>query len=110
MDWEEAYYSVKKLADLEPETAATGHGKPMYGQELRKELRKLADNFYEMAVPAQGRYRIHPARANEEGVTYLPPLNVRELMMTGFAAAAATAFTVTMGVGLFKHFSKPKEA
>jgi glyoxylase-like metal-dependent hydrolase (beta-lactamase superfamily II) len=108
MDWEEAYYSVKKLAELEPEIAATGHGKPMHGTELRKALHQLADNFYDIALPKQGRYRNVPARANEEGVTYLPPLNVMQLVMTGFYAAAATAFSITLGVGVFRSLRKGK--
>ncbi|MBM7571231.1 MBL fold metallo-hydrolase [Aquibacillus albus] len=54
-EWEKAEESVKKLADLEPETLLTAHGLPMEGETLRKQLHKLADNFIELAVPEHKR-------------------------------------------------------
>lgn len=75
-DWDAAAKSVAKLADLEPEVVATGHGHPMRGEEMRKMLHNLADNFYDVAVPSRGRYTREPARTNEDGVTYIPkPVN-----------------------------------
>ncbi|TVP82586.1 MAG: MBL fold metallo-hydrolase [Alkalicoccus sp.] len=50
-DWEEAEKSVKKLADLEPETASTGHGWPVRGEFLHEGLQDLAERFKELAVP-----------------------------------------------------------
>jgi len=50
-DWDSALESVKKLEELKPEAAITGHGPPMYGDELRSGLKELADEFYEIAVP-----------------------------------------------------------
>lgn len=58
-DWEEAKKSVRKLADLKPSLVITGHGLPLYGQELRTQLDRLAKNFDELAVPDQGRYVHH---------------------------------------------------
>lgn len=55
-DWVAAKKSVEKLAELEPNLALTGHGKPMRGEALRHSLHKLANNFDELAVPRQGRY------------------------------------------------------
>lgn len=71
-DWNAAKRSAELLAALEPESAASGHGYPMYGEELRSALKNLADNFEEEAVPRYGRYVKEPARANKNGVQYIP--------------------------------------
>jgi glyoxylase-like metal-dependent hydrolase (beta-lactamase superfamily II) len=55
-DWHAAFESVKKLEALQPKTAVTGHGHPMAGNELSKSLRKLVENFNEIALPKDGRY------------------------------------------------------
>ncbi|WLD92787.1 MBL fold metallo-hydrolase [Alkalihalobacillus sp. AL-G] len=51
MDWDEAKVSVQTLRDLQPELAITGHGVPMSGNELTRELNKLAENFDTLARP-----------------------------------------------------------
>ena len=76
-NWASAKQSVMKLEALGAEVAATGHGKPMSGEELRTEMRKLVSNFDSTAVPASGRYVNEPAVTNEEGVQYLPPSTER---------------------------------
>lgn len=55
-DWALAFDSVKKLAALKPAIAITGHGLPMSGEELTQNLKRLADNFEEMAIPNKGKY------------------------------------------------------
>ncbi|WP_433946513.1 MBL fold metallo-hydrolase [Paenibacillus sp. SN-8-1] len=55
-DWEQAKESVKKLADLKPQRAITGHGRPVSGEQLMRGLSRLAENFDELAVPEHGRY------------------------------------------------------
>lgn len=55
-DWEKAYESVKKLLALNPDIAVTGHGLPMCGEELRENLRRLVENFSELAIPKNGRF------------------------------------------------------
>jgi len=55
-DWTEAEKSVRKLAQLNPLIALTGHGLPMSGMELSSQLAYLSKNFEEMAVPDQGKY------------------------------------------------------
>lgn len=50
-NWEEAEKSVKELASLQPQVAITGHGLPMEGGLLTKQLHELATNFKELAVP-----------------------------------------------------------
>ncbi|MBG8552143.1 MBL fold metallo-hydrolase [Hymenobacter guriensis] len=76
-DWPQAARSVRLLAALQPTVAATGHGIPMRGQELRSELAELAEHFEQQAVPRHGRYVGQPAQADETGVTYVPPRNLR---------------------------------
>ena len=41
--------------------------------ELGEALHALARNFDAVAVPEHGRYVGQPARADESGVTYVPP-------------------------------------
>lgn len=55
-DWQAAKRSVEKLAALQPETAVSGHGSPMKGDELRQNLQKLAIHFDDMAKPDYGRF------------------------------------------------------
>ncbi|MEK4385605.1 MBL fold metallo-hydrolase [Solibacillus sp. FSL W7-1464] len=50
-DWTAAFDSVKKLAALNPSVAVTGHGVPMSGAELSEGLRKLVDDFDQVALP-----------------------------------------------------------
>jgi glyoxylase-like metal-dependent hydrolase (beta-lactamase superfamily II) len=97
-DWKAAAKSVKALAALEPETVATGHGLPMKGEEMRKMLHKLANNFNDLAVPAHGRYTREAAITDEGGVTYVPkPVNKIApgvAMAAGVAVFALTAWLV----------------
>jgi glyoxylase-like metal-dependent hydrolase (beta-lactamase superfamily II) len=72
-DWESARASVERLAALEPERVISGHGPALQGAEMRAALKALARDFDRVAVPAHGRYVHEPARANEDGVTYVPP-------------------------------------
>jgi len=74
-DWVAAEASVKILAYMEPRIAATGHGPVMRGRELQEALRKLADNFEEMAIPEGGRYVKKAAAADESGTYYVPPFS-----------------------------------
>ena len=53
-NWGAAQRSLQTLLALEPEVAATGHGIPMVGAEMREQLRLLVLNFAHRAVPAQG--------------------------------------------------------
>ena len=72
-NWASAELSVIKLAALDPEVAATGHGVTMRGEELRGALKNLSQHFKTAALPAEGRYLNEPAVTNEQGVMYLPP-------------------------------------
>jgi glyoxylase-like metal-dependent hydrolase (beta-lactamase superfamily II) len=94
-NWTSAEESVKKLAALEPEIIATGHGQPMKGAEMRKALHNLADNFAEEAKPSHGRYVNDPAYVNSNGVEDVPPpvMPVR-LLLSIAGLAIATALTI----------------
>lgn len=72
-DWPAAAESVKKLHELAPATAASGHGKPMHGNELLEGLERLVKDFDRLAVPADGRYVHEPAHIDKRGKADLPP-------------------------------------
>ncbi len=76
-NWASAELSVIKLAALDPEVAATGHGKSMRGEELRGALNNLSSHFKAMALPEEGRYLNEPAVTNDQGIVYLPPATER---------------------------------
>lgn len=55
-DWEKACKSVKILEELNPKSVVTGHGLPMFGEELKDGLHRLVKNFDKLAIPDYGRY------------------------------------------------------
>jgi glyoxylase-like metal-dependent hydrolase (beta-lactamase superfamily II) len=61
-DWDAAKASVERLAELEPEVIAPGHGQPMAGIEAQAALRELAVRFDDLARPSSGKYVEHPTR------------------------------------------------
>jgi glyoxylase-like metal-dependent hydrolase (beta-lactamase superfamily II) len=71
-DWEAARSSVSLLAELRPELAVTGHGRPMQGPALREALDRLAREFDEIAMPKDTKYVRHPARP-QDGSAYCAP-------------------------------------
>lgn len=71
-DWGAAEESVRRLAALRPSVLATGHGLPMRGPELLRELDSLAEGFAARAVPRRGRYVKRPAVADVNGVIDVP--------------------------------------
>jgi glyoxylase-like metal-dependent hydrolase (beta-lactamase superfamily II) len=95
-DWRAAGNSVGRLAALEPEVLATGHGDPLAGSDMRQHLRRLAATFDEREVPAFGRYAKEPAITDEDGIVRLPPDPLPKVV-AGVATAAAVAWTVAMG-------------
>lgn len=72
-DWVSARRSVERLAELEPLRVATGHGPPMGGEQVARDLRRLARDFDQIALPRRGRYVERPAVADERGVVSVPP-------------------------------------
>lgn len=71
-DRESAHDSVKRLAALNPEVVATGHGTPLRGERMRQELHELANKFNAIARPTYGRYLKRPARAGINGILSVP--------------------------------------
>lgn len=55
-DWDAAKESVMKLEALKPTVAITGHGVPMSGVRLATSLKKLVNEFDQIAVPDYGKY------------------------------------------------------
>jgi glyoxylase-like metal-dependent hydrolase (beta-lactamase superfamily II) len=92
-DWQGAGDSVGRIAALEPEILATGHGEPLAGPEMRRDLRALAARFQDVEVPSIGRYATEPAVTDERGIIRLPPDPLPKVMI-GAAVAAAIAWGV----------------
>jgi glyoxylase-like metal-dependent hydrolase (beta-lactamase superfamily II) len=88
MDWTAARRSVERLAELEPEIAATGHGRPLRGPAMRAGLDELARRFGTLAMPRHGRYVHAAAAAGPDGVTSVPRPAVPRGVVLGLAAAA----------------------
>jgi glyoxylase-like metal-dependent hydrolase (beta-lactamase superfamily II) len=105
IDWISARESVEKLLDLRPLAAATGHGYPMYGEELITSLSRLVANFEEEAVPTYGRYVKEPARANKNGVQYIPERAANPQLLTAVALIGAVA-----AFAIVWNFSRKKKA
>ena len=101
-DWQAAEQSVRRLADLNPEVAATGHGKPLSGPDMRRDLHELADRFREVAVPTEGRYVRTPARADASGVRYTPPAITPPLktILAAIGVATLVGFVTSRGTRL----------
>jgi glyoxylase-like metal-dependent hydrolase (beta-lactamase superfamily II) len=55
-DWQAAWQSVIKLEALKPNLLIPGHGPAMEGEELRTGLKKLAEEFDQLAIPDYGKY------------------------------------------------------
>ena len=55
-DWQRAWESVRMLEKLNPKGVVTGHGLPMFGEELTVGLRNLVRNFDKVAIPDYGKY------------------------------------------------------
>jgi glyoxylase-like metal-dependent hydrolase (beta-lactamase superfamily II) len=95
-DWERARRSVQTIAALEPNVLATGHGLPMHGSPMRRELHWLADHF-EDVIPSSGRYVDRPAATDRDGVVAVPPA---PHFATTPAGLAAIGLGAAVGIGL----------
>ncbi len=96
-DWVSARRSVEALAALEPEVAATGHGVPLRGPEMRAELHRLAREFDALAVPRSGRYVNAPAVADREGLVSVPPTTSLFQNRTVLGLGTALALGLALG-------------
>ena len=96
-DWQASAASVRKLAALEPQVLATGHGVVWRGAQMRQALHGLAANFERQEVPQYGRYTTEPAVTDEHGVVRLPPDPFPKI--AAGLAAAAVAFGLMSQAG-----------
>jgi glyoxylase-like metal-dependent hydrolase (beta-lactamase superfamily II) len=94
-DWIAARRSVQTIAALNPEVLATGHGRVLRGESMRRALRNLANGFDE-AMPSSGRYVPYPAVFDETGVVHVPP----RVHMTPAARAVLGAAALAAGLTL----------
>lgn len=104
-DWELAKKSVDELAALHPKTAATGHGLPMRGKELKEAIKYLQNNFEEKSIPAEGRYVPEPAITNANGVVYIPPKHYDKNEIAVKAFVVTTMLVLSL---MWKTFKKNK--
>jgi len=104
-DWQAANDSIKNLVLLSPETVATGHGKPMSGTEMRRQLHYLHEHFYDEFVPYHGRYAYEAAVTDANGVLYVPPAAYNPYKKWFIAGAAAIVTAITLSVLLKKRRS-----
>jgi glyoxylase-like metal-dependent hydrolase (beta-lactamase superfamily II) len=95
-DWEAAKKSVSDLVNLHPKTAATGHGLPMRGKELKTALDELQKNFDTKSIPSHGRYIPDPAITNSNGVVYVPPkkYDKNEIAIKAFAVTTMLVLSI----------------
>lgn len=86
-NWEAARGSVRALAALQPGLALTGHGHPVSGAPLQRQLAALAADFDRSARPPRGWYLRHPQPAGRPHAGQPDPL--RWWVLGGVAVAAA---------------------
>jgi len=84
-DWDAARWSVQRLAATRVETLLSGHGQPMNGDAMRRDLRDLAERFDERARPRRGRYVEHDAGEAAFERRWLRPLTAVLLAAVGSA-------------------------
>jgi glyoxylase-like metal-dependent hydrolase (beta-lactamase superfamily II) len=98
IDWQAAEASVFLLEKLRAHVVVSGHGRPMEGSKMRKQLRMLAHHFQEKAMPKHGRYVNQPVIADERGVVDVPPpvLDALPRVLAGVALASMAAATTYM--------------
>ncbi len=97
-DWQSAYDSIKKIIKLSPQVVATGHGKPMQGEEMRSQLHYLHEHFFDEFVPQHGRYVYEAAVADANGVLYVPPPAYNPYTKWFITGAAAVAAIITVSI------------
>lgn len=68
-NWQQTEASTLLLSQLSPFLLAAGHGEPMHGEEMRRQLEHLAAHY---PKPSYGRYANQGAIADENGVAFVP--------------------------------------
>jgi glyoxylase-like metal-dependent hydrolase (beta-lactamase superfamily II) len=109
-DWNAALSSLETLLHLDPDVAATGHGVPMGGDTLRRQLEDLVRNFQRRAVPRRGRYVRTPAITDATGLVSVPPRVPDPFPIVLGAGLAALAALALMVQGRKKQIPPPRRA
>jgi hypothetical protein len=95
IDWERARRSVVALAGLHPTVLACGHGEPMKGPSVARDLTALAREFDRRERPQRGRYVHQPVAVDDDGVVAVRPSarsgGIRWGALSGVAAGAVAA-------------------
>lgn len=102
-DYESAQDSVRRLAELEPLTVATGHGQAISGPEVPVQLRAFAR---QSVMPEHGRYVPTPAQADEHGLVSVPPPAPDPLPRV----LATIGLVALIGLGVTALFSRRQQA
>ena len=92
-DWGNYARSLRRVADLEPQTLACGHGVPMKGDGMVDQLKAFTRAF---VPPPRGRYVREPARTDERGVDSLPPKPADPLPWVLGAGVAGLALALAL--------------
>ncbi|MDQ6624422.1 MAG: MBL fold metallo-hydrolase [Verrucomicrobiota bacterium] len=100
-DWQATRESVERLAQLQPNVVAAGHGIPMSGTDLAARLKNFAARF---PMPRCGRYAGTPAETDESGIVVLPPAPFDPVPFA--TAGALLAAGVALGSGYFDRGSR----
>ena len=98
-DWDAARWSVQRLAAIGVETLLSGHGQPMAGGAMRRDLRDLAERFDERARPRRGRYVEH-----DEGDAAFAP-RWRRPLAASLIAAASGALAIHFLTGAARRYA-----
>jgi glyoxylase-like metal-dependent hydrolase (beta-lactamase superfamily II) len=93
-DWQASRDSVQRIAAFEPDVLAAGHGEPMTGPAMRRDLLALGALFDQTELPSAGRYAKQPAVTDENGIVLLPP-DPLPRVLAGAAIAAAVAWGIS---------------
>jgi hypothetical protein len=107
-NWASAKISVLKLAALDPQIIATGHGEPMQGEQMQLALQRLSTRFDKLAQPAHGRYVNEPAITDETGVVYLPPA-VESDYSTTLKVVGISLAVLSIGYLIYRQVKKKSE-
>jgi glyoxylase-like metal-dependent hydrolase (beta-lactamase superfamily II) len=105
-NWASAKISVLKLAALDPEIVATGHGVPMFGQEMRNSLHRLATRFDQLALPAKGRYVNEPAVTDESGVLYVPATT--QTVSSAVKVVGVSIAVISLGILIYQQLKRKR--
>jgi glyoxylase-like metal-dependent hydrolase (beta-lactamase superfamily II) len=105
INWRASRNSIEKLTELDLRAAGTGHGLPVFGEELREGLYDVLDHFEIREVPMDGHYVMYPLDIS----TGAPPRGEAPDSFRKVSGIGKMALATLAGLGLvvlIKSFSK----